>query len=67
MVYFRTLLNKGKLNNVETIALINVLLPTSQMAFIEQKLSEDKLACTEEVGDLFKRRSTTRKWQCRST
>ena len=54
MVYFQTLLNKGKLNSVETIALIGVLLPMGQMAFIEQKLGEDKLACTEEVGDLFK-------------
>ena len=54
MVYFQTLLNKGKLNTVETIALIGVLLPMGQMAFIEQKLGEDKLACTEEVGDLFK-------------
>lgn len=54
MVYFQTLLNKGKLNTVETVALIGVLFPMGQMAFIEQKLGEDKLACTEEVGDLFK-------------
>lgn len=54
MVYFQTLLNKGKLNGIETIALIGVLLPMGQMAFIEQKISEDKLACTEEVGELIK-------------
>lgn len=40
MVYFQTLLNKGKLNTVETMALIQVLLPMGQMAFIEAKVSE---------------------------
>ena len=54
MVYFQTLLNKGKLNGVETEALIGVLLPMGQMAFIEQKIGEDKLACTEAVGELIK-------------
>jgi clathrin heavy chain len=54
MVYYQTLLNKTKLNSAETVGLINELLPMGQIAFIEQKLAEDKIACTGEVGDLIK-------------
>lgn len=83
MIYFQTLINAGKLNSVESVALIKELLPLGQVgpwlaaisdrnfcladrsaawpvamclqiAFVEQKLAEDKIACTEEVGDMIK-------------
>eukprot|EP01052_Picozoa_sp_SAG31_P009399 SAG31_NODE_492_length_14913_cov_4.109086_5_plen_1645_part_00 len=54
MVYFNALITATKLNSVESCALIKELLPLGQMAFIEAKVAEDKIACTEDVGDLIK-------------
>jgi len=57
LTYFSMLLKKGKLNQVESIELARPVLakglPTG-VKHIEDWLKEDKLECSEELGDLLK-------------
>jgi len=52
--YFSTLLEKGKLNKVETLELARPVLQQGRKQLLEKWLQEDKLGCSEELGDLVK-------------
>jgi clathrin heavy chain len=52
--YFSTLLERGQLNKVETLELVRPVLNQGNKALLEQWLAEDKLGCSEELGDLVK-------------
>jgi clathrin heavy chain len=57
--YFGTLLEKGKLNPVESMELVRPVLQQGRKELLEGWLKEDKLECTEELGDLVKRLDLT--------
>jgi len=57
--YFGTLLEKGKLNKSESIELVRPVLAQGRKELLENWLKEDKLECSEELGDLVKRVDTT--------
>eukprot|EP00027_Filamoeba_sp_ATCC50430_P011479 CAMPEP_0168551566 /NCGR_PEP_ID=MMETSP0413-20121227/6241_1 /TAXON_ID=136452 /ORGANISM="Filamoeba nolandi, Strain NC-AS-23-1" /LENGTH=1709 /DNA_ID=CAMNT_0008582101 /DNA_START=58 /DNA_END=5187 /DNA_ORIENTATION=- len=50
--YFGVLLEKGKLNNSESIELARPVLQQGRKELLERWLQEDKLGCSEELGDL---------------
>ncbi len=50
--YFSVLLEKGKLNAMESIELARPVLSQGRMDMLEKWLREDKLECTQEFGDL---------------
>mmetsp|Transcript_21715 Transcript_21715/g.40605 ORF Transcript_21715/g.40605 Transcript_21715/m.40605 type:complete len:1699 (-) Transcript_21715:62-5158(-) len=50
--YFSTLLEKGKLNAVETTELAQRVIQQGRQQMLENWLKEDKLECTEALGDL---------------
>ncbi|KAJ8601991.1 hypothetical protein CTAYLR_002731 [Chrysophaeum taylorii] len=50
--YFHMLLEKGKLNQLESIELAKPVLQQGRTQFLEKWLTEDKLECSEELGDL---------------
>ena len=52
--YFHALLEKGKLNALESIELARPVLQQGRTQFLEKWLTEDKLECTEELGDLVR-------------
>ncbi|KAJ1507724.1 hypothetical protein HMI54_001426 [Coelomomyces lativittatus] len=52
--YFGVLLEKSKLNAFETMELARPLLQQNRKQLLEKWLKEDKLSCTEELGDLVK-------------
>ncbi|CBY36375.1 unnamed protein product [Oikopleura dioica] len=52
--YFGILLDAGKLNKVETLELCRPVLAQGRKQLIEKWLKEDKLECSEELGDLVK-------------
>lgn len=52
--YFQVLLEKGKLNAVETIELARPVLQQGRKELLEKWLAEDKLGCSEELGDMVK-------------
>jgi len=57
LAYFSLLLKKGKLNQIESIELARPVLAKGQPAglkHIEDWLKEDKLECSEDLGDLLK-------------
>lgn len=54
LVYFSTLLDKGKLNTEETIELARPVLQQDRKQLFEKWLKEDKLECSEELGDIVK-------------
>lgn len=54
LVYFSTLLDKGKLNAEETIELARPVLQQDRKQLFEKWLKEDKLECSEELGDIVK-------------
>ena len=49
--YFSTLLEYGKLNGQESLELVGPVVQQGRREFIEKWLKEDKLECTEELGD----------------
>ena len=49
--YFGTLLDKGPLNKVETLELGRLVLQQNRKHLIEKWLNENKLDCSEELGD----------------
>lgn len=52
--YFQTLLKRGKLNQMESVELVRLVLNTGKKQLIETWLKEEKLECSEELGDLVK-------------
>lgn len=55
--YFGTLLTKGKLNAFESLELSRLVVNQNKKNLLENWLAEDKLECSEELGDLVKVRS----------
>ena len=51
--YFSVLLEKGKLNHLETIELAKPVLAQGRPQLLEKWLSEGKLEMSEELGDLL--------------
>eukprot|EP00252_Welwitschia_mirabilis_P023463 TRINITY_DN662_c0_g1_i4.p1 TRINITY_DN662_c0_g1~~TRINITY_DN662_c0_g1_i4.p1 ORF type:complete len:1707 (+),score=385.71 TRINITY_DN662_c0_g1_i4:318-5438(+) len=52
--YFGTLLTKGKLNAFESLELSRMVVNQNKKNLLENWLAEDKLECSEELGDLVK-------------
>jgi clathrin heavy chain len=50
LLYFQTLLEKGRLNAYESVELCRPVLAQGRMNLIEKWLQEDKLECSEELG-----------------
>ncbi|KAN0035940.1 hypothetical protein ACTA71_005234 [Dictyostelium dimigraforme] len=49
--YFGMLLEKGKLNKVESLELVRPVLAQGKKQILEKWLNEDKLECSEQLGD----------------
>lgn len=64
LLYFSTLLDKGKLNKEETIELARPVLQQDRKQLFEKWLKEDKLECSEELGDIVKPFDTTLSLAC---
>jgi len=52
--YFGLLLEQGKLNQYETIELARPVLQQGKQQMLERWLKEDKLECSEDLGDMVK-------------
>nr|NP_001236999.1 clathrin heavy chain [Glycine max]AAC49294.1 clathrin heavy chain [Glycine max] len=52
--YFGTLLTRGKLNALESLELSRLVVNQNKKNLLENWLAEDKLECSEELGDLVK-------------
>ncbi|KAH7058366.1 clathrin heavy chain [Linnemannia elongata] len=52
--YFVTLLEKGELNKYESLELAKPVLAQGRKQLLEKWLKEDKLECSEELGDIVK-------------
>lgn len=52
--YFSILLETGKLNRFEAVELCRPVLAQGRMELLEKWLKEDKLECSEELGDMIK-------------
>ncbi|KAG0798102.1 hypothetical protein G6F22_004554 [Rhizopus arrhizus] len=52
--YFGTLLEKGTLNKYESLELAKPILMQNRKPLLEKWLKEDKLQCSEELGDFVK-------------
>ncbi|KAI9094637.1 hypothetical protein DFS34DRAFT_628550 [Phlyctochytrium arcticum] len=52
--YFGVLLEKGELNKYESIELARPVLQQGRKQLLEKWLKEDKLECSEELGDIVK-------------
>ncbi|CAM9388478.1 unnamed protein product [Ascophyllum nodosum] len=53
--YFSVLLERGKLNSMESLELTRPVLGQGRTDMLEKWLTEDKLECSEELGDLISR------------
>jgi len=55
LTYFSTLLEHGgKLNQLESVELVRPVVQQQRRELVEKWLKEDKLECTEELGDIVK-------------
>ncbi|KAK7259729.1 hypothetical protein RIF29_25342 [Crotalaria pallida] len=52
--YFGTLLTRGKLNAFESLELSRLVVNQNKKNLLENWLAEDKLECSEDLGDLVK-------------
>ena len=52
--YFGILLDKGSLNRIESIELVRPVLAQNRKHLLEKWLREDKLECSEELGDIVR-------------
>ena len=52
--YFGMLLDKGSLNAYESVELVRPVMQQQRKHLLEKWLKEDKLECTEELGDLVR-------------
>eukprot|EP00177_Eucheuma_denticulatum_P003509 GFKZ01006348.1.p1 GENE.GFKZ01006348.1~~GFKZ01006348.1.p1 ORF type:complete len:1728 (+),score=282.49 GFKZ01006348.1:317-5500(+) len=53
LIYFQTLLERGKLNQIEAVELGMQLVAKNSVNIMEKWLKEDKLECSEQLGDLI--------------
>eukprot|EP00178_Gracilaria_changii_P011059 TRINITY_DN3179_c0_g1_i1.p1 TRINITY_DN3179_c0_g1~~TRINITY_DN3179_c0_g1_i1.p1 ORF type:complete len:1727 (-),score=283.16 TRINITY_DN3179_c0_g1_i1:8574-13754(-) len=53
IIYFQTLLERGKLNQVEAVELGMQLAAKNSVNAMEKWIKEDKLECSEQLGDLI--------------
>lgn len=58
-IYFQTCLDRGKLNEVESLELAKQLVSSNKLPLLEKWIKEDKLAFTEELGDVIRQESPT--------
>jgi len=54
LTYFGMLLEKGKLNAMESVELARPVIQQGKQALLQKWISEEKLECTEELGDMIK-------------
>jgi len=54
LTYFGCLLEKGKLNQLETLELAKPVLQQGKKDLLQKWLQEDKLECSEQLGDVVK-------------
>ena len=52
--YFGILLDQGQLNKFESLELCRPVLAQGRKQLLEKWLKEDKLECSEELGDMVK-------------
>uniref|UniRef100_A0A646QDZ5 Clathrin heavy chain n=2 Tax=Scolopendridae TaxID=41363 RepID=A0A646QDZ5_9MYRI len=57
--YFGILLDQGQLNKYESLELCRPVLQQGRKQLLEKWLKEDKLECSEELGDLVKQADST--------
>ncbi|KAJ2614259.1 Clathrin heavy chain [Coemansia sp. RSA 1365] len=57
--YFAAILEKGELNRHESIELARPVLASNRKALLEKWLKEDKLECSEELGDIVQQHDAT--------
>jgi clathrin heavy chain len=57
--YFGILLEKGELNKYESLELARPVLLQGRKQLLEKWLKEDKLECSEELGDIVKQHDLT--------
>jgi len=57
--YFGILLDQGQLNKFESLELCRPVLQQGRKQLLEKWLKEDKLECSEELGDLVKQADPT--------
>ena len=57
--YFGILLEKGELNKFESIELARPVIQQGRKNLLEKWLKEDKLDCSEELGDIVKQADST--------
>lgn len=53
LIYFQTLLERGKLNQIEAVELGMQLVAKNSVNIMEKWIKEDKLECSEQLGDLI--------------
>jgi len=54
LTYFGLLLEKGKLNQMESLELAKPVIQQGKQQLLQKWIGEDKLECTEELGDMIK-------------
>ena len=59
IMYFLTLLKKGKLNKIESVELVRTVINQNKVNLVEQWLRDDKLDCSEELGDMLQQAGQT--------
>lgn len=57
--YFGTLLERGKLNKYESLELARPVLQQGRKQLLEKWLKEDKIECSEELGDIVRQHDMT--------
>jgi clathrin heavy chain len=57
--YFGALLERGKLNEVESLELVRPVVAQGRQQMVEKWLKEEKLTCTEDLGDVVKAADAT--------
>ncbi|KAA8492928.1 Clathrin heavy chain 1 [Porphyridium purpureum] len=57
LVYFQVLLERGKLNKLESIELAQQVIALGRVQLLEKWIQDDKMECSEELGDLLKTRA----------
>lgn len=59
LVYFSTLLETTKLNEVESLELVRPVIAQGRMNFVENWIKEGKLTFSSELGDLIQPHNST--------
>eukprot|EP00003_Mantamonas_plastica_P027135 TRINITY_DN573_c0_g1_i1.p1 TRINITY_DN573_c0_g1~~TRINITY_DN573_c0_g1_i1.p1 ORF type:complete len:1592 (-),score=619.62 TRINITY_DN573_c0_g1_i1:79-4854(-) len=59
LIYFGVLLEAGKLNKIESISLAPAILQQGRKNLLEDWIRDDKIECSEELGDIVKQVDTT--------